>query len=277
MQSLETTKGILEYRQAGSGLKAVIIFPGGHMDAKISLGEDFFLDEGYQVIVVSRPGYGKTSLGMGPTPEEFADSVFKLLTKLGVTKVVALGISAGGRSAVRLAAKYPDTVQKLILQSATSFMPWPDARTRSIARIAFSPSMQKITWRTMRWFLKHHPQAGLKMMLANMTTLDPNKIVKRLTSGQQRKLIQLFSHLQSGKGFMNDLKQNEGSAQDVRVPTLIIHSKYDKSVGLGHAEKLRKEIRGSQLFISDAESHMIWFSDSYQEIQKTMKNFLEKD
>lgn len=277
MQSLKMTKGTLEYRRAGSGLKAVIIFPGGHMDAKISLGEDFFLDEGYQVIVVSRPGYGKTSLDMGPTPEEFADSVFKLLTELGVTKVVALGISAGGRSAVRLAAKYTDTVQKLILQSATSFMPWPDARTRNIAKIAFNFSTQKITWRIMSWLLRHFPQTGLRTMLANMTTLNPNKIVKRLSGEQQQKLIQLFSHLQSGKGFMNDLKQNEGSAQDVHVPTLIIHSKYDKSVDLGHAEKLHEEIRGSQLFVSDAESHMIWFSDSYEEIQKTMKDFLEKD
>jgi pimeloyl-ACP methyl ester carboxylesterase len=73
---------------------------------------------------------------------------------------------------------------------------------------------------------------------------------------------------------MNDLKQNGGSATDVRVPTLIIHSKYDKSVGVEHAQKLHQEIVGSQLSICDAESHMIWFSDSYEEVQKIMKHFL---
>lgn len=246
------------------------------MDANIALGESFFLGEGYKIIVVSRPGYGKTSLAMGPTPDEFADSVVKLLAELGITKVVALGISAGGRSAVRLAAKYPDVVQKLVLQCATSFMSWPDANTRNIARIAFNPMMQKITWHIMRWLLKHHPQAGLKMMLTNMTTLDPNKVINKLTSGQHQGLIQLFSSLQSGEGFANDLKQTVGSAEDVHVPTLIIHSKYDKSVNLEHAKKLHREIPSSQLSISDAESHMIWFSDSYKEIQKTMKNFLTK-
>jgi len=246
------------------------------MDASVELGDGFFLEEGYKVIIVSRPGYGKTSLAMGPTPNEFVDSVIELLTKLGVNQVVAVGISAGGRSAVRLAAKYPDVVQKLILQSATSFMPWPDARTRRIARAAFNPVAQKPTWKIMRWLLKRHPRAGLKMMLANMTTLDPNKVIKKLASEQHQRLIRLFSNLHSDEGFMNDLRQVTGSAKDVHVPTLIIHSKYDKSVELKHAQKLHHEIVGSQLSISDAESHIIWFSDSYKEIQKTMKHFLAK-
>ena len=245
------------------------------MDASIELGEDFFIREGYKVVILSRPGYGNTSLAMGPTPREFADSVARLLTKLGVTQVVVLGISAGGRSAISLAAQYPDIVQKLILQSATSFMSWPDARTRNIAKIAFNPSMQKITWYIMRRLLKHHPGAGLKMMLADMTTLNPDEVIKNLTSEERKSLVQLFSHLQSGEGFMNDLKEAKGSAKDVRVPTLIIHSKYDKSVDPTHAQKLHKEIAASQLSISDAKSHMIWFSDSYKEIQKVMKDFLK--
>lgn len=274
MQYHKTAHGTLEYRLTGSGSKTVIIFPGGHMGANIALGEDFFLKEGYRIIILSRPGYGKTSLAMGPSPDEFAGSIAKLLADLDIKQVIVLGISAGGRSAIRLAAKYPGVVQKLILQSATSFMPWPDARTRSIAKIAFNPNMQKITWRIMRWLLNRRPQAGLKMMLANMTTLDPNKVIKKLTNEQRQGLIGVFSNLQSDQGFMNDLKQNAGSAKDVHTPTLIIHSKYDKSVELKHAQKLHKEIADSQLSISDAESHMIWFSDSYMEIQKTMKDFL---
>jgi len=146
----------------------------------------------------------------------------------------------------------------------------------TLQELLFNPSMQKITWHIMRWLLKRRPRIGLKMMLANMTTLDPRKIIKKLTNEQTKQLIQLFSDLQSGEGFMNDLKQTAGSAKDVHVPTLIIHSKYDKSVELKHAQKLHKEIIGSQLSISDAKSHMIWFSDSYKEIQKKMKYFLTK-
>lgn len=244
------------------------------MDASVNLGEDFFIKRGYQVITLSRPGYGKTSLAVGPSPDDLADTVAKLLESLNIHKVVAVGISAGGRSAVRLAAKYPSVVEKLILQCATSFMPWPDAQTRRVARIAFNPAMEKFTWQIMQRLLKAQPRAGLRMMLSNMTTLSPDDVVNSLSKEQSNDLVELFSHLQSGKGFMNDLAQTSGSAKDVHVPTLIIHSKYDKSVSLEHAKKLHSEIAGSRLFITTAESHMIWFSTQYDQIQKEMGAFL---
>lgn len=245
------------------------------MDATVNLGEDFFIKRGYQVITLSRPGYGKTSLTVGPSPDDLADTVAKLLESLNIRKVVAVGISAGGRSAVRLAAKYPSVVEKLILQCATSFMPWPDVHTRRIARIAFSPSMEKLTWQIMRGILKASPRAGLKMMLGNMSTLNPDDVADSFSKEQSDGLINIFAHLQSGKGFMNDLAQTSGSAKDVHVPTLIIHSKYDKSVSLDHAKKLHAEITDSRLFITTAESHMIWFSTQYDQIQKEMGAFLD--
>ncbi|HET9412199.1 MAG TPA: alpha/beta hydrolase [Candidatus Saccharimonadales bacterium] len=275
MHIFTTSQGTLEYRIVGNGNKTAIIFPGGHMDASVNLGEDFFIKRGYQVITLSRPGYGKTSLATGPSPDSFADTVAQLLESLNIHKIVAVGISAGGRSAVRLAAKYPRVVEKLILQCATSFMPWPDAQTRRVARIAFNPSMEKFTWQIMRRILKASPRAGLKMMLGNMSTLNPDDVIDSLSKGQTDGLINIFAHLQSGKGFMNDLAQTSGSAKDVHVPTLIIHSKYDKSVSLEHAKKLHSEIAGSRLFITTAESHMIWFSTQYDQIQKEMGAFLD--
>lgn len=274
MHIINTPKGVLEYRIAGSGNRTAVIFPGGHMDARMTLGVDFFIKEGYRVIVLSRPGYGKTSLAVGPSPDEFADTVASLLESLNVGKVVAVGISAGGRSAVRLAAKYSNLAERLILQCATSFMSWPDNHTRRIACIAFNPFMERFTWQIMRRLLKARPRAGLKMMLSNMTTLSPDEMVSSLSKEQSEDLVNLFAHLRSGKGFMNDLTQTSGSAKDVHVPTLIIHSKYDKSVSLEHAEKLHAEIAGSRLFITTAESHMIWSSEKYREIKDEMRLFL---
>lgn len=275
LQTIKTVKGTIEYRIAGGGDKVAVIFPGGHMDASVVLGEEFFVREGYRVVVLSRPGYGKTSLDAGPSPDEFADVVAELAKKLSINQIVAVGISAGGRSAVRLAANYPQLVKKLILQSATSFMPWPDPRTRRIARIVFSPGMQKYTWRMTRWLLRNRPNFGLRIMLGNMTTLRPSEVVSRLSQKHADGLLRLFGSLRSDEGFMNDLNQSGGSAKDVRVPTLIIHSKYDKSVSLEHAERLHSEIANSQLVVSDAESHMIWFSDKYDQIQQEMRKFLK--
>lgn len=274
MQTFTSVKGTLEYRIAAKGRKTVLIFPGGHMDASINLGEDFFANEGYQVIVLSRPGYGKTTLSVGASPAAYVAVVAELLESLKINKVVAVGISAGGRSAVCLAAQYPALVEKLILQCATSFAPWPDTQTRRIARIAFNPFMERLTWLAIRTLLKVQPRKGLRMMLSNMTTLNPDDVVSGLNQKQSDDLIDIFARLQSGKGFMNDLQQGVDFAKDVHVPTLIIHSKYDKSVSLDHAERLHAEIKGSRLFVSAAESHMIWFSGNYPKIQKEMKQFL---
>lgn len=270
----QTKHGLIEYRLAGSGTKLAIIFPGGHMNASVSLGDDYFIKHGYRVVTVSRPGYGQTPLSTGPSPAEFADAVADLLRQITTEPVVALGISAGGRSAVWLAAKYPRLVSKLILQCATSFATWPEGSTRLAARLAFNPISQKYTWQVMRWLMAKHPRVGLKVMLGSMTTHDPLKIIEGFSVEQSRLLRKMFSGLASDKGFMVDCKPPV-APKEVNPPTLIVHSKYDKSVSPSHAYNLHKIIPNSQLLVCDAESHLIWYSPHYDEIKMAMQTFLD--
>ena len=55
-----TAHGPIEYRIVGWG-PAVLALNGGHTNAASPLGhERFFVEQGYQLIIPSRPGYGKT-------------------------------------------------------------------------------------------------------------------------------------------------------------------------------------------------------------------------
>src|SRR6266705_5129627 len=55
-----TKQGLIEYRSVGQG-PAVLVLNGGHTNCHSPLGhEAFFLAQGYQLIVPSRPGYGRT-------------------------------------------------------------------------------------------------------------------------------------------------------------------------------------------------------------------------
>jgi pimeloyl-ACP methyl ester carboxylesterase len=272
MQTALTKNGPIEYRYEGEGEKTVVIFPGGHMDGSVRLGEDYFMERGYKILALSRPGYGGTPLSVGPSPDLYADGVAEIIRQNKLGKCVVLGISAGGRSAVWLAAKYPELVDKLILQSATSFAPWPEGAVRVSARIAFNPFMQKYTWKFMHWLVKH-TNFGLKLMLSNMTTFNPQKVIDGLDARQTQSLKQVFSQLKSGEGFMNDCKATP-APKEVKVSTLIIHSKYDKSVSLEHARILHESIVGSGLMVSELESHMIWYGPHYEEIKEVMSNFL---
>jgi pimeloyl-ACP methyl ester carboxylesterase len=274
MDIARTSLGDVEYRRAGQGSKVALVFHGGHMHAGIHLGYDYFVDHDYTVIAVSRPGYGRTPLSTGTTPDGFADALNEMLRELGIQRVVAVGISAGGRSAMRLAARHPGLVDNLVLQSSVSFAPWPDAMTRLAGMIAFNPLTERFTWALIRKGMQASPRRAVTMMLSNMTTLNAASVTRELSDDSIRNLAGMFSGMRSGRGFLNDLRTSGGDASDVLVPTLIIHSRYDKSVPLSHSELLARQVPDVRVYLSDAESHLIWFSPHYAGIRKAMRDFL---
>ena len=93
----------------------------------------------------------------------------------------------------------------------------------------------------MRRLLKRNPDAAIRMMIGAMTRPDPKKIVSQFSQQQRRELTDLFANMASGCGFLNDIKIVDGDATDVAMPTLIIHSKYDKSVPLDHPRQLARQ------------------------------------
>ncbi len=60
----------------------------------------------------------------------------------------------------------------------------------------------------------------------------------------------------------------------MRAPVFVITSKYDGLVDSSHAVYVEKHIPQAQLFISEAESHLMWFSRHNHEIQARMQVFL---
>src|SRR5258708_35527255 len=93
----QTKQGPIEYRIVGQG-SALLVLNGGHTSCASPLGhEQFFLNQGYQLLIPSRPGYGKTPSSTGRTAEAFADALISLLDLLHLDHVIVVGISAGGR------------------------------------------------------------------------------------------------------------------------------------------------------------------------------------
>jgi pimeloyl-ACP methyl ester carboxylesterase len=247
---------------------------GGHTSAGTRLGEDYFLGRGNRVLAVSRPGYGRTPLATGATPDRFADALSEMLELLGISSVLVVGISAGGRSAIRFAARHANITDKLILQSSISFAPWPNGATRLLSYFAFNSFMEVYTWRMLRYWLRKKPISAIRAMIASLTTLGPDKVVSSLSHKHRQELDYLFSHMSSGSGFLNDIKTRDNDATDVTVPTLIIHSRYDRAVQLSHPRLLARQIKGSKLYLSQAESHLLWFSPHYEAIKQVMDEFL---
>ncbi|WP_091669641.1 alpha/beta hydrolase family protein [Amycolatopsis marina] len=266
--------GLVEYRLKRRAGPVVLVLHGGHMRAGLVLGEDALAD--HTVLAVSRPGYGRTPASSGTSLEGFADAVRDLCEHLEIPHLAGVvGTSAGGPSALVLAARHPELVGRIILESALGFLPWPDLRTRIGAAIAFAPITQRGTWAVVGKLLRRSPASGLRVMLGSMSTLSAAEVLAELDSSDRTELSELFSRMRSSHGFRNDLRQLAKPIQTVpRQPTLIIATRSDGAVPFAHAQSLLATLPNAELVESRADTHLIWFGRDYPEITDRIHAFL---
>nr|WP_079137788.1 alpha/beta hydrolase [Streptomyces sp. PTY087I2] len=279
-ERLRTGRGPVEYRwERRSGSTTVVIFHGGHMRAGLSLGEEPYRASGCSLLIPSRPGYGKTPLSVGASPEEFADTAADLCSQLGITDVAAcVGISAGGPTAVAMAARHPDLVRRVVLESAVGPLPWPGLRTAAAARLVFSPRTEAATWRLTGTLLRKSPEAGLRFLLRDLTTESPTYAFSDLGEEGRSKMVALLSAMRSGAGFANDLDQLR-RVRPLRMPSvvqpaLVVASPQDGSVPFAHAEALVRALPHADLVVSSAPSHFVWFGPDRARTASRIQQFV---
>ena len=269
-------QGSVEYRVTGKKGPVALVLNGGHTNCNSPFGhERFFLDRGYQLIIPSRPGYGKTPSANGRNAEVFCDVLSDLLDDLQLEKVVVIGISGGGPTALQLAGRYPQRVNKLILQNAVTGGKLSPTSTRLGAYVFFNRWVEGWTWRAFRFLARVSPVAVLKIMMGSLSSLNPAQVVAMMSQAQRDKALGLLLALQSGTGFLNDYYHTCGELSRITAPTLIIRSRYDGSIDESHATYALERIPHAQLFVSPAESHLLWFSEYNQAIEQKMEQFLE--
>ena len=270
-----TKYGVIEYRSVGQG-PGVLLLNGGHTNCHSPLGdEQFFLKRGYQLIIPSRPGYGKTPSITGKQAETFADALVSLLDQLHLDQVIVVGISAAGPTALQLAGRAPERVRKLILESAQTGSTFATGRTRLLTYIFFNPVVERWFWAAYRFYGHRDPQGALKMMMKSLSSLPIDQVMASMTQPQQQAALALLLASRSGSGFLHDIRHHCGDLSRITAPTLIIHSQYDGAVGLSHATWAYERVPHAELFVSKAESHLLWFSAAYEEMKTRMQTFLQ--
>lgn len=107
------------YEIHGSG-DPIVVLHGAYMNADAVAPFVQLLAQTRQVIVPELQGHGRTADIDRPfTFEQFADDVAALLDWLDIEKADVFGYSMGGSTALQVAIRHPEKVNKLIVASAT--------------------------------------------------------------------------------------------------------------------------------------------------------------
>ncbi|WP_031546232.1 alpha/beta fold hydrolase [Salinicoccus luteus] len=270
----------IEYSIAGANQEHVLLLHGGHSNCHETFSFDALVEKGFTVVLPSRPGYGKTSKEIGGSLAEASAHYIDLLNHLRIEKVHVIAVSAGGPSGIHLAAKYPDRVKTLILQSAVTkeWLATDDALYR-ISRIIFRPHVEKATWKLLSTFNNIFPTFVYRRMFPSFSTLSYKAATAKMAEGDIEAVREMNARQTSGEGFLLDLSQTgqitEQYLQNISCPTLIIHSRNDASVPTDHPIHAHENIPDSRLIMTESWGHLIWLGKHAEEIDEAVVKFLE--
>jgi len=107
------------YEIYGQG-KPLILIHGGGSTIQTTFGRIIpMLAKRYKIIAMDLQAHGHTSDREGPESfEQDADDVITLLKNLKISKAAFFGFSNGGTTAIQIAIRHPEMVDKIILGSA---------------------------------------------------------------------------------------------------------------------------------------------------------------
>lgn len=256
---VQTAAGRVEYAEVGSGVPVLMLHgtPGGY-DTILNLVEATdSMGQGLRVIAPSRPGYLRTPLESGATPEQQARLYAALLDKLGVAKVFVMGASGGGPSAMQFAMQYPERCAGLVLEAAVT-------HKIVVQQRSFPPLLQDFLLSVFR-------ESAARDLQASDPT-DPN-----LTKLGHGLFDSLIPSAPRAVGLANDLEQysriGDWDLGKIRCPTLIIQGTADTDVPPSHAKFAHSKIANSELMTLDGVDHSIFFR-KYRVLSDAMHAFI---
>jgi len=245
---VRTASGPIEYAEIGKGPIVVVSHgtPGGYDGPLAVLKLTHAENSGFRYILPSRPGYLRTPIDVGRTPEEQADAFAALLDALNIQKAAIIAQSGGGPTALQFALRHPARCSALVLESAlVRNYRGPTPRLPSTAFAAYL--------RDLLFYLVQ--DAGIAPYQAN----NPNDHLITLLA--RAELYGVIPYWHRRVGTENDLVQeqrlNDWPLDKITCPTLILQGTADQSAPRADAEYAHAQIAGSLLVELPGADHMM--------------------
>lgn len=258
-----TAAGPVEVAQSGSGTPVLVVHgtPGDWRQAR-GLADD--LSATHQVLLPSRPGYGRTPLSTGRSPREQAQAHVALLDALGLDRAAVIGISGGGPSSRAVAAHVRTRVSHLVLCCAVAehLVTVPTA-TRLLGAV---PGLWEVGARAAS--RKAHRQLRDRDASLRRAVSELGPAERSAAHGDpqaERDLLAFSEHravaMRSVAGLRNDFRwfreitEADPWPAGPDLPTLVLHGDADEVVPLSHGEHHAQSIPGAVLEVLPGVGH----------------------
>lgn len=168
------------YIEKGQGVPLILLHGNGE-NCDYFVGQMEVFAQHFHVYALDTRGHGKTLRGEAPfTIRQFADDLRDFMDEHGIEKAHILGFSDGGNIAMLFAMKYPERVNRLILNGANL-----DPR-------GIKPSVQipiELGYWFAKLFSKKSEEAKLHAEMLGLMVNDPNVKPEELSMIQAKTLV----------------------------------------------------------------------------------------
>ena len=188
----------------------------------------------FRCICVDLPGHGRTEIPVSPgncRMETVSEWLGMMMDQIGVDRFHIWGYSMGGRLALHLALRFPERVQRLVLESASPGIADPeDCRQRAAedAELADQIERQGVPWFVDEWMKRP--------LFASQQDLPAEKQARARELRLRNTSTGLASSLRGmGTGVQEPLHENLSQLQP---PAMILAGEYDdkfRAIGLDMA------------------------------------------
>ena len=224
-------KGIQIYYQTTGNGKDLILLHGWKQDVSTWWGVVDLLKTDFKLWLIDLPGFGRSDTPKKPwNVSDYADAVGDFIKKQTIKKPILLGHSLGGNISIKIVAKYPNLISKLILEDTSGL------RKKSTLKQSILFILAKL----------------IKYSLPNIFNLKEILRVKFYASIGSDYL---------GAGDLKATFQNivdedlSSDAKKIITDTLIIWGEHDREVPVTSGKKLYHLIKNSRIEIMEGVDH----------------------
>ena len=201
------------------------------------------LTEHFRVVRYDTRGHGSSPVPPGPySIDDLADDLAALLDTVGAPRAHVVGLSLGGMTAMRLAARDPQRVDRLVLACTAASMPPAQSWAERAAVVRAQGPGVLAGAVVERWLTpagrRDHP-ADVELLVSMIATTPAEGYASCCTAIEHMDL-------------RDDLAQ-------ITAPTLVVCGREDPSIPLARQQTLAAAIHGASLRIVDRAAHLASF------------------